>query len=379
MFVCAFWLVVLLVDKRHDDRAKRMLSVFMFSAFILYLCHAVFFYGEQRLYSRLDGLYTCCSLSVYPLYYLYIRSLTIPGRLKKIYLLILLPSLLMGVLTYVLYALMQEGESEIFVHQVLYEGSLNHNFSLVGRLQIWRVRLFTVIFVIQIIPVFYYGLKHIRYYNELLAEYYSDMDRKDLNPIRKMLYFFVVITGLSTMACILGRSFFLGSLWFLAIPSISFSVLLFCGGLIGFRQDFTIASFEKDIHRNGTLNGEGMDCPDEGNGIRMSLLKEKLLSLLEDQRLYTQPDLRITDLARRLGSNRAYVSRVINQQLNTNFSDLVNSYRLKHAQKLLLNLKDPLSMEEIAERSGFPSRSTFYRVFQQQLNSSPKMWIKKQL
>jgi len=155
--------------------------------------------------------------------------------------------------------------------------------------------------------------------------------------------------------------------------------LLFCGGLIGFRQDFTIASFEKDIHRNGTLNGEGMDCPDEGNGIRMSLLKEKLLSLLEDQRLYTQPDLRITDLARRLGSNRAYVSRVINQQLNTNFSDLVNSYRLKHAQKLLLNLKDPLSMEEIAERSGFPSRSTFYRVFQQQLNSSPKMWIKKQL
>ena len=194
-----------------------------------------------------------------------------------------------------------------------------------------------------------------------------------------MLYLFVVITGLSTLACILGRSFFLDSLWFLAIPSISFSALLFYGGLIGFRQDFTIASFEKDIHCNGALNGEGMDCPDEGNGIRTSLLREKLLSLLEDQRLYTQPDLRITDLARRLGSNRAYVSRVINQQLNTNFSDLVNSYRLKHAQKLLLNSKNPLSMEEIAESSGFPSRSTFYRVFRQQLNTSPKMWTKKQL
>ncbi|MEN6454397.1 MAG: hypothetical protein ABFD10_09070 [Prolixibacteraceae bacterium] len=83
MFVCAFWLVALLVDKRHYDRAKRMLSVFMFFAFILYLCHAVFFHGEQRLYARLDGLYTCCSLSVYPLYYLYIRSLTIPGRFHR--------------------------------------------------------------------------------------------------------------------------------------------------------------------------------------------------------------------------------------------------------------------------------------------------------
>ncbi|MEN6454398.1 MAG: hypothetical protein ABFD10_09075 [Prolixibacteraceae bacterium] len=135
------------------------------------------------------------------------------------------------------------------------------------------------------------------------------MDRKELNPVRGMLYFFVTVSGLSALSSILGRSFFLDSLWFLAIPSMSFSVLLFCGGLIGFRLDFTIADFEKDIHRNGTLNGEGMDCPDEGNGIRTSLLKEKLLSLLEDQRLYTQPDLRITDLARRMGSNRAYVSR----------------------------------------------------------------------
>ncbi len=376
MFVCAFWLIALLADAHHDDRAKKMLSIFMFSAFILYLCHAVFFHGEQKLYFKLDGLYTCCSLSVYPLYYLYIRSLTIPGRLKKVHLLVLLPSLLMGGLTYLLYALMPEGESDIFVRQVLYRESLGYGFSLSGRLQVWRVRLFPVVFIAQIIPVFYYGLRHIRSYNRLLTGFYSDMDRKELNPVRGMLYFFVIVSGLSALSSILGRSFFLGSPWILAIPSVSFAALLFCGGLIGFRQDFTIADFEKDIH---DAQEEETQHAGRESGVRLPPLKEKLLFLLKNERLYAQADFRITDLARRLGSNRAYVSRIINQQLNTTFSDLINSCRLEHARELMLNSPDPVNMEEIAERAGFSSQSTFYRVFHQHLNMSPKTWQKKQL
>jgi len=188
-----------------------------------------------------------------------------------------------------------------------------------------------------------------------------------------------VISCFSALSCILGRASFLNSLWLLAVPSGSFSALLFYGGLIGFRQDFTIDDFEKEIHRDDILEAKGTEYTEGENGIRMQLLKNNLISLLKDQQLYTQSDLRITDLAQKLGSNRAYVSRIINQQLDTNFSDLINSYRLEHAKKLLLDSRYPVSMEEIAESSGFPSQSTFYRVFKQELDMSPKIWRKKQL
>ena len=56
-----------------SDRAKRALTWFLFTCVLLYFCHGLFF--TVGLTHSMECLWTLCSLSVYPLYYVYICHL----------------------------------------------------------------------------------------------------------------------------------------------------------------------------------------------------------------------------------------------------------------------------------------------------------------
>ena len=72
--VCLCWFVIFALCHKTADRAKRMLTWFLLVCTVLYLCHAYFFNeGEQ---AWVEGLWMLCSLSVYPLYFIYIKQLT---------------------------------------------------------------------------------------------------------------------------------------------------------------------------------------------------------------------------------------------------------------------------------------------------------------
>jgi AraC-like DNA-binding protein len=69
-------------------------------------------------------------------------------------------------------------------------------------------------------------------------------------------------------------------------------------------------------------------------------------------------------VARLLGTNRTYVSKLINTRRNVSFNDFVNEYRVRYSEKILTS-SDYFShsLEEIALESGFSSTSSFYRSF----------------
>ena len=105
------------------------------------------------------------------------------------------------------------------------------------------------------------------------------------------------------------------------------------------------------------------------------LLKEQLSKIIEEEELFKQPDLRVTDIAARLATNRTYVSAIIKSLSGDSFSTLVNGYRVRHAQKLMQEHPE-MSVTEIAEESGFSSRSAFYRNFKDITGLSPAEWKK---
>jgi len=105
------------------------------------------------------------------------------------------------------------------------------------------------------------------------------------------------------------------------------------------------------------------------------LLKEQLSKIIEEEELFKQPDLRVTDIAARLATNRTYVSAIIKSLSGDSFSTLVNGYRVRHAQKLMQEHPE-MSVTEIAEESGFSSRSAFYRNFKDMTGLSPAEWKK---
>jgi PAS domain S-box-containing protein len=100
-------------------------------------------------------------------------------------------------------------------------------------------------------------------------------------------------------------------------------------------------------------------------------LLDKLIHLLEMGKIYKNRSLTINDIASLLNTNRTYLSQIINDSLNTNFSNLINEYRLKEADQQLKLSGKKLTMEAIALDCGFRSKSAFYVAYKKQRGCSP--------
>lgn len=97
---------------------------------------------------------------------------------------------------------------------------------------------------------------------------------------------------------------------------------------------------------------------------------DMLRELFEEKHLCLNPVLTLTDVAQELGTNRTYLSAYLNNDLKTTFFDFVNNYRLEHASMLLKEYPQ-MTLEQVAEKSGFNSLSTFRRSFMKKFGCTP--------
>lgn len=109
-----------------------------------------------------------------------------------------------------------------------------------------------------------------------------------------------------------------------------------------------------------------------------SILK-KLLQHMKATQPYLENEFRLNELAEQLGVSTHHLSQVINEKLNKNFSDFVNTYRVEEAKRLLT---DPKSsgryIIDIAYASGFNNKTTFNKAFKEQTGMSPSEYRKQQ-
>lgn len=97
---------------------------------------------------------------------------------------------------------------------------------------------------------------------------------------------------------------------------------------------------------------------------------EMLHELFEHKNLYLNPVLTLTEVAQEMHTNRTYLSAYLNNDLNTTFFDFVNNYRVERAAVLLKECPQ-MTLEEVAEKSGFNSLSTFRRSFMKKFKCTP--------
>ena len=81
----------------------------------------------------------------------------------------------------------------------------------------------------------------------------------------------------------------------------------------------------------------------------------------------------INDVSRQLGTNRTYLSLYLNTYLNLTFSEWIGQIRLKQAKTLLAS-NAIMSMEQVAEATGFTSSSAFSHYFKAHEGLSPIRW-----
>lgn len=105
------------------------------------------------------------------------------------------------------------------------------------------------------------------------------------------------------------------------------------------------------------------------------MLFARIVRLMEVEHIYTDEDLTRDMLAKRLGTNYKYVVKAIKDCDNGNsLINFVNTYRLRHATRLLTETSDPIVL--VAELSGFSQR-TLTRLFQTQYGMSPAEYRRK--
>ena len=129
-----------------------------------------------------------------------------------------------------------------------------------------------------------------------------------------------------------------------------------------------------DLAPQAPAAGPAPACPPAPAGLAPELRpwRDKLLRLMADEQPWLEPELTLTELAHRLRTHPALLSKVINAGCGQNFNDFVNTYRVQEAQRKLADARFAhYSLVGVALESGFNSKSTFNRVFKKLLGRAP--------
>lgn len=103
----------------------------------------------------------------------------------------------------------------------------------------------------------------------------------------------------------------------------------------------------------------------------------KMTAYMDREKPYLDSGFSLDDMARAIGSNRGYVSRMINTCTGMNFCQFVNGYRIRYALSLMENEQGKHNMLDIAYRSGFNNRPSFNMAFKLYVNMTPGEWMRE--
>ena len=112
--------------------------------------------------------------------------------------------------------------------------------------------------------------------------------------------------------------------------------------------------------------------------VQQEILKG-ILSVMDNVSIICNKEFTIDKLSELVHSKQPTVTYVIKKELNHNFRSLVNSYRIREAQRLLSepNAKELYTIKSIADIVGFKSRNTFSEIFKDIVGVSPGFYIKE--
>ena len=376
MLVCLFWTVFLLSDYIETRRAALgYLTRFMLVATLLYAGHYIFFNRFENLIPLSDTVYVFANLSVFPLYLFYIERLTVEGSRPSLWWIVLiLPPLLLSSAVLLAYLQMNAEQITSFIDIYLYGNSME-GLTGVAYAQAVIHLVVKVVFGLQIVPIFLIGNRYILQFERRTKGEFA----QKVQPLRLMLLLFAVVCIFSFAANLVGRHHFAGSPLLIAVPSLAFSVFLYYLGYLGYRVEAKPAANvtheceEQDNVEDTTprlTSPEGVNADPAFEGLP---LRQRIDYLMNEEQMYLQPNLKISDLAQRLGSNRNYIYGAVNKDMGMSFTEFVNRLRVAHSQRLMRENPQML-LGEVAVKSGFSSTVSFYRAFKKYIGCAPKEW-----
>ncbi|HKK67679.1 MAG TPA: helix-turn-helix domain-containing protein [Bacteroidales bacterium] len=333
-----------------NSRANRTLAFLMVFVSLFYFVTAPFFL--EPLGIEVINNYTVYGLllTINPFYYLYTRSLTVEGfAFDKKQALHFLPAAVFLILN-VIAASVQEGLMTV------------HSIRIAS----------TTLYNLQVIVYAILMLVLLRKHSTNLKYYFSFTEDINLNWMKVFVGMYIIISSLDLLVFYIGNSGGV-QIFYYAMMVFFFNFL----GYFGLRQ--------KDIydskHAQTEISTEVVEdvAPAEVQEVKSGmpeakkeLLMESILKLMEKEKPYMDPKLTIFEFSKALDINKTYISKVINDQMNENFSSFINRYRIEEAKKYLKAAEyENYTIEGIAHTVGFNSKASFNNAFKKFTGMTP--------
>lgn len=103
-----------------------------------------------------------------------------------------------------------------------------------------------------------------------------------------------------------------------------------------------------------------------------------LVEQVESSSLYLDAELKIATLSECLGLTIPQISYVINHCAGKNFYEFINTYRINYAKDIAqtsISRGERISPAEMADRSGYNTKATFYKHFKIYTGKTPRAYI----
>lgn len=246
-----------------------------------------------------------------------------------------------------------------------------------------------------LISMIVYFILSIRYYNvykKLMFQVVSYADSILFKWVKTYLIAFLVMLVLPIAFEIIGYFFpemksYQGSWWFYLL----FSIVMYYIAVTGYSNPinatipFKMSYFDKNpillLNANNSDESETIidiqhETFKETYSPEIILWKSKIETVIKEEKLYQNPELTLTDLAKKLETNASVISKTINQGFQMNFNDCINNYRIEAVKNSFANGEHKKStLLGIAYDSGFNSKATFNRAFKKNTGKTPKEFI----
>lgn len=106
-------------------------------------------------------------------------------------------------------------------------------------------------------------------------------------------------------------------------------------------------------------------------------LFKQIEKLMSEDKIYRDSTMSLEKLSEIVGSNRTYVSGVINKYSGKTVSAYINSYRIAEAIQIMSDPGNDIVMKALFMEVGFNSKSSFYRIFQNETGCTPSVYMEK--
>lgn len=287
-----------------------------------------------------------------PLIYFYVQNVVYRDfKFRLLHIIHLIPALL-----YYLYFFISLFISLHIDNANLADSDTESEFSLAKALIIGSVFLY-------LLGYLWFARRAILFYRSEIRKNFSTVEGINLNWLMFILRSFVIITLIAMTHNIQP---ILNSNTLNVVTLIALVVFIFY---------FINRVLVKALNYPEILSGIEWSAKEKYQGSNLSsdeigLINLKLVSAIEDEKLFLNPDLTIKDVADHIGSNTKNVSQVINQIHHKNFFDFINSFRCAEV-KQILEAEEKSTIMEAMFQSGFNSKSSFNKEFKKLTGQTP--------